>query len=595
MATAATSRATRDFRWLAINIPCQNACPAETDIPGYLEAIYQGDFAGAYEINLRDNVFPAVLGRVCSRPCENACRHGREGNGEAVAICFSKRSAADFQHRPPVVLPPLFRDSGKRVAVVGAGPAGLAAARELARFGHRVTVFERHGSPGGMLNQAIPVFRLPRDIIEREIAQITALGVDIRCGVRVGDEVPLQQLAGEYDAVVLAAGTQKPNMTGLPGEQSPGVEHALPFLLQVNELGRTGIGANAIVIGGGYTAMDCARTALRLGARTQVFYRRGREDMVVLPGELEELLHEGGVLQTHCTPTAFLTSNGRLSGVCFRRTRAVDTGSRGKRRIAEIPGSEFDVPAETVILATGQFPDTSWTDMPRLLDDRQRLANDGDARTGLAHVFAAGDFSLGPTTIIQAVAHARECARRVDEFLMQSSRLQQVVQIGAMFQSKARDGRTTGRRPEMNRIPLHPMPTCSVSERGREQEVELGYPEPTAVEAASRCYLCHYKFEILDDRCVLCDECVRVKPVPGCIVEVSALHQDEHGAVIGYDKVVKGSTASLYYSRLWIDQNQCVRCGACEAACPVNAITIQKVRLETSTAACGETHVPVNG
>lgn len=382
LAAPATSRAARDFRWLAINIPCQNACPAHTDIPGYLEAIYHGDFAGAYEINLRDNVFPAVLGRVCSRPCEDECRHGREGNGEPVAICFSKRSAADFQNRPPVVLPALFPPSGRRVAVVGAGPSGLAAARELARFGHRVTVFERHRSPGGMLNQAIPVFRLPRDIIDREIAQITALGVDIRCGVRVGDDVPLQDLAREYDAVVLAAGTQKPNMPGLPSEQSPGVEHALPFLLQVNEFGRTEIGANTIVIGGGYTAMDCSRTALRLGARTRVFYRRGREDMVVLPGEVEELLHEGGVLETHCTPVAFLTEQGRLSAVRFRRTQAAGAGGRGKRGIVEIPGSEFDVPAETVILATGQFPETSWIDMPHLLDDEQRPTKRGDTDTG---------------------------------------------------------------------------------------------------------------------------------------------------------------------------------------------------------------------
>jgi formate dehydrogenase major subunit len=247
----------------------------------------------------------------------------------------------------------------------------------------------------------------------------------------------------------------------------------------------------------------------------------------------------------------------------------------------DVPGSEFEVYAETVILATGQFPETSWVDLTQLLDDKLRLLKYSDGTTGLDHVFVAGDFGQGATTIIQAVAHAKQCARRVDEFLVQSKRLHEVVHIGAMFQSKAQDGKTTGRRPEMNRIPLHPMPLCPPPERDRIREVELGYSKSTAVEAASRCYLCHYKFEILDDRCVLCDECLQVKPVAGCIVEVSGLLQDDDGAVVGYEKIIKGSTASLYYSRLWIDQNQCIRCGACEAVCPVNAITIQKVNLGT--------------
>src|SRR4029079_15371591 len=176
------STAAQDLHWLEQNIPCQAACPAGTDIPGYLEAIYQGRYAEAYAINLRDNVFPAVLGRVCSRPCEQACRHGWEGNGEPVAICFSKRSAADFSNSAPVHLPPN-PATGKTVAIVGAGVAGLTAARDLALAGHRITVFEKHHAPGGMLNQGIPAFRLPRTIIAREIEQVVATGVDIRCGV----------------------------------------------------------------------------------------------------------------------------------------------------------------------------------------------------------------------------------------------------------------------------------------------------------------------------------------------------------------------------------------------------------------------------
>ncbi len=213
----------------------------------------------------------------------------------SVRICFSKRSAADFAHREPVVLPPLVPPSGRHVAVVGAGVAGLSAARELARLGHRVTVLEKHERPGGMLNQGIPAFRLPRDHIEREIDQIVGMGVEIRCAVTVGAGVTLEDLASQHDAVIMAAGTLRPNLPPLPGSDLADVEHGLKFLLEVNETGRREIGRKVVVIGGGYTAMDCARTALRLDAdEVTVAYRRARADMVVLPGELEEYLAEGG-------------------------------------------------------------------------------------------------------------------------------------------------------------------------------------------------------------------------------------------------------------------------------------------------------------
>src|SRR5215475_529853 len=276
--TAKHSTAAQDLHWVKQNIPCQSACPAGTDIPGYLEAVYHGRFREAYEINLRDNVFPAVLGRVCSRPCEHACRHGWGGNGEPVAICFSKRSAADFYHQEPIVLAKLFPPSGRCVAVVGAGVAGLTAARELALLGHAVTVFEKHRTAGGMLNQGIPAFRLPRDVIEFEVAQVLSLGIELRCGVAVGSDAPLSGLVRDFDAVVLAGGTLRPNLLELEGADIEGVEHGLDFLLQVNELGRRRVGERVVVIGGGYTAMDCSRTALRLGAASvTVCYRRPRK------------------------------------------------------------------------------------------------------------------------------------------------------------------------------------------------------------------------------------------------------------------------------------------------------------------------------
>lgn len=575
------SDAPQDVHWLERNIPCRTACPAGTDIPGYLEAIHEGRHADAYRINLRDNVFPGILGRVCSRPCEDACRHGRPGNGETVAICFSKRSAADLSDLLPVTLPSLFPDSGRRVTVIGAGVAGLTVARELARRGHRVIVLEKHDRPGGMLNQGIPAFRLPRDLVDREVAQTLANGVDLRCGVDVGRDVTLAQLMADNDAVVLAAGTLRPHRPAIPGADLDGVEHGLDFLLQVNERGRRDAGRRTLVIGGGYTAMDCARTAVRLGADVTVCYRRPRVDMVVLPGEIEEYLEEGGRLENDVSPVAVLgDATGRVIAVRFARTRATVPGADGRRGFEAIPESEFDMPADRVIFATGQVPDTGWIDAAlasEIVDGEGWLASGKARDTRIPGLFVAGDFALGATTLIRAIGHAKECVQAVDRFLSGRDRLRERVQVEPAFLSKGPGTRTTGRTAAMNDIPIHPMPVLPRTARGLVDEVETGYPEPLAREAASRCYLCHYKFEIIDSKCVLCDECIKVKPVDGCIVEVAALLRDDAGRIKGHERIRQGETDSLYYNRLWIDQDQCVRCGRCEAACPVNAITIQRV------------------
>lgn len=572
--------AAQDFQWLDRNIPCRTSCPAGTDIPGYLEAVYQGRHADAYRINLRDNVFPGILGRVCSRPCEDACRHGREGNGDPVAICFSKRAAADHMAAPPARLDALFPSSGRRVAVIGAGVAGLAVARELALWGHQVTVFEKHLRPGGMLNQGIPAFRLPRDLIDREIGQVTALGVEVRCGVDVGKDIALNHLAGEHDAVVLAAGTLRPNPIDVPGADLEGVEHGLAFLLAVNEGGRRSVGRDVAVIGGGYTAMDCARTALRLGARVTVYYRRQRADMVVLPGELEEYLSEGGTLVNEAAPLELLGADARVAAIRFARTAATARQGDGRAGFEIAATSAFDVAADHVILAIGQRPETGWIDSalaPRLVGRDGWLASGSSQETAVRNVFVAGDFALGATTLIRAIGHAKRCARDVDRFLMGRERLRERIAVGPAVHSKSPQAATTGRTVAMNAIAIHPMPVLAPKARDFEAEVETGYAAGMAQAEASRCYLCHYKFEIIDSRCVLCDECIKVKPVADCIVEIAGLERDDENRITGYRPVAAGRTDSLYYNRLWIDQDKCVRCGQCEAVCPVNAITIQKV------------------
>ena len=534
---------------MATNVPCQKACPAGTDIPAYLTAIAEGDPDEAYRINLRDNIFPAVLGRVCSRPCEAACRHGYEELGDAVAICFSKRSAADFKSGNRILLDSIFPPSGKRVAVIGSGVAGLTAARNLTLLGHRVTVYEKHSRPGGMLNQGIPEFRLPRDIIEREIDQITGLGVDIVCNTAIGSDLLLSNLLEEFDAVVMAAGTLKPNLLNLPGHELAGIRHGLDFLQEVNETGTADIGRCVIVIGGGFTAMDCARTAQRMGVKTaqwdlQVLYRRSKSEMNVAPGELEELENERIPLECHATPLAYLGAEGKITGMRFRRTET---------------GEEFEVPADAVLLATGQFPDFSWA------------GDIAEIKTGdlSSKLFAAGDYAQGSTSLIDAIAHAKRVVLDVDGFLMGQDRMENSVRV--------ENASETRRTREMDFIGRQPMPALPLTDRDLPSEVELGYETTSAIEEAKRCYRCNYKFEIDQDKCIKCDWCLKARPRPECILMLKELKHDEEGCVVSWEATDTVREMNL----IWINSDECIRCGACIKACPVDAINLQKVSLCT--------------
>jgi formate dehydrogenase major subunit len=588
----------KDLDWLAKNIPCQKACPAGTDMPTYLDAIQRGEYERAYKINLRDNVFPGVLGRVCARPCEAQCRHGWPGLGEPVAICFSKRAAADFKPQELAQLAPWFPPSGKRVAVIGAGVAGLAAARNLALMGHQVTVFEKYERPGGMLNQGIPEFRLPRAIIDREVEQVRRQGVEIRCNVAVGRDLTLLQLREQFDAVIMACGTLRPNLLNIPGQELAGIQHGLDFLLAANERKAAGLGRHVVIIGGGFTAMDCARTAARLGADTvelelentrdgqpallklkgesvKVLYRRSQTEMLITPGELDELEHEGIPMHFMVAPVAYVgDAAGHVRAMRFVRTEMGAPDASGRRRPVTIAGSEFEIPADTVLLATGQFPDTSWLDAElrdQLADHDGWLKSGRAAATALEKVFAAGDFATGASSLIQAIGHAKACARAVDRFLMGTDRLRDVAVI--------EDATQTGRIREMDAVPREPMPALPVEQRTATAEVEQGFSRDGAETETQRCYLCHYKFEIDPDRCIYCDWCIKAKPRPDCIVKVSALTHDQQGRIVEFQRAKTTEETKL----IWINQADCIRCRACVDACPVDAISIQKVSLRQTT------------
>ena len=473
--------------------------------------------------------------------------------------------------------PKIKKSSGYRVAVVGAGVAGLATARDLALDGHRVIVYEKHHRPGGMLVQGIPSFRLPRDVIELEINQVLSLGIELKCGVNIGNDETLDVLVQSHDAVVLAAGTLNGNRLDVAGNSLPGVEHGLDFLMEVNERGRRDIGSKVTVIGGGYTAMDVARTAVRLGADTTVYYRRGQHNMVVLPGEVQELLNENGAMNYFQTPYQFI---GKTSVEQVEFLKTMINVEEGKQVLSIEKGSSINIDTDSVILATGQRADTQWVSGQTgesIMAGQSGLSIVNEFDTPHPKVFVAGDFATGATTLIDAIAHGRKAALRVTRFLTGASSPTKKIKIERKKFATDFEGGQFPRTQEMNVIPIQPVPVINATDRIDGAEVELGYDQTLTDQAGKRCYLCHYKFEIDNRLCVLCDECVKVKPTDDCILPISDLSLDDDGSVVKYKQLCKGESDSLYYNQLWINQDKCIRCGQCEAVCPVGAISIQKV------------------
>jgi len=553
----------KDFKWYEKSVPCRTSCPADTDIPGYLEAIYKKDFDKAYKINLEDNIFPEILGRVCSRPCEDSCRHNDDDNGDSLAICFSKRASGDFKNRrKKFTVKSYSKKTNKKILIIGAGVAGLAASRELKRYGHQVDIFEKHKTPGGMLNQGIPVFRLPRNIINHEIDQILKMGIKIFYNKNINTHEELVSLSKIYDAVILATGTLKTNKINKSFTNNDNVEDGLEFLLRVNEYNQKQIGKNVIVIGGGYTSMDCARTALRLGAKSvKTFYRRKTDDLMILPGELDELVNEKGKMIFNARPHKLIIKKDKLVALELIETKVIK--KNGKYKLTDVRGSNFSIKTDHIILAIGQKQE-----LQILSSYRDKLKNAKEKHLITKNIFAAGDYALGATTLIDAIAHAKNTANKVDEFLMKRKILKKNIHIENVI--------TTHRNLELNYVPINKIPTLNFKLRNFNREVELGYNKSNSINEASRCYLCHYKFEINDNLCVLCDECLLVKPVKGCIVETHKTITDDLGDV-SYSKVNALKTNGIYHGKLYIDHKKCIRCGECERVCPTNAISIQKV------------------
>ncbi|CCK81124.1 MULTISPECIES: FAD-dependent oxidoreductase [Desulfobacula] len=553
----------RDFGQVAKSIPCQDACPAQTNIPGYIRCIYEKRYGRAYEINRSANILPGVLGRICSRPCESACRHGEPDNGQSVGICHLKRSCADLKPASHRIIEALYAPTDKKVVIIGSGPAGLAAAHDLAGLGHKVVIFESMEKPGGMLMYGIPEFRLPRDLLMLEIKNILRLGVELKTNTAVGTDISLDQLKKDFDAVVVTTGCVSPRKLDIPGEELENVHNGLEFMKAVNEGQTPFVGDKVVVIGAGFTAVDCARSALRLGSTdVSINIRKTIEYMRIDETEKHEAQFEGIKTYSLVQPSKIIGIDNKVTAVEFVRTRMETSDTPPYRVSVPIENSRFLIPADCVIAALGQTPDGNMVSR-----DLGGLDKKGH-NTSIDGVFAAGDFVTGSSDVISAIAGGRKCARAVDQYLIGEQRKQTVVRL--------ENHETTDRPRSYDFIGKVGMNTLDMQERFSQStnEVETGYKDDQAREEAKRCYLCNLKYEIDPLVCIYCSLCIDVAP-KDCIKMIKDVPINADGT---YGTYLETKDWNKVVS-IAIDNDKCIRCGNCVAVCPMDCISVTKTEL----------------
>jgi len=477
--------------------PCQHACPIGMDIPSYVALVRAGRLEDAYSVLVRTNPFPAVCGRVCDHRCQFKCR--RAASDGAVSIKYLKRFITDNASRPEVKPAEVTR--AEKVAVIGGGPAGLTAARDLALMGYGVVVFEGRAEAGGWLRWGIPDYRLPRDVLKAEISDIEALGVEIRTGVKVGSDMSFKDIDEVFDYVFLGVGALGSTKLKVSGEDLDGVHGGVEFLLDFNTdpdawlNGDRALGDRVVVIGGGNTAIDAARTAVRLGSDVTIVYRRDRKNMRAEEAEIEAAEQEGVKIQYLAGPMEIIGGSGRVKAVKFQKMVLGDFDASGRRRPVAVEGEVFTVDADAVIAAIGQFTDTSFIpDESGIGVNRWsyvETAEGSGTRTGNARYFAGGDAVTGPATVIEAIAAGHRAAKEIDAAARRAkgeapyqAPAEEEIEIPFIIEEEDQD------------IAPAAMPELDVESRRRNfSEVELGFDAETAVREAARCLRCDAEIE----------------------------------------------------------------------------------------------------
>ncbi|TMG44895.1 MAG: 4Fe-4S dicluster domain-containing protein [Chloroflexi bacterium] len=586
--------------WYQDNIPCQEACPVKTNCRGYLNLAAAGEFEKGWELALDPNPMASICGSVCAAPCETACR--RKEVDKPLSIRYVKKFLSDWAHenveldggrrytQPP---PPVFGPPRGKVAVVGAGCAGLSAASDLAKLGFGITVFDALDQAGGTQLAGVPPFRLPREVIDRDINGIVNENVELRLSTYVGRDVSLRQLHDEYDAVLVAAGCFEPNYPRIKGEDAAGVMAGIVFLERAYRGRPLEVGKRVIVLGGGYTAMDCASTSWRLGAdHVVIAYRRSRDEMVVDEEELTETEREGMEFVYLISPVEILTDpNGHVRGAVFVRNKLGEPDKSGRRAPEPIQGSEFEIPCDTVLLALGQAPDTTWlaADFPEFRVKRwTEIKVDPETyQTVVPKVFIAGDYRTAPSTIIEAVADGRSAAQQIARFLDENAvavNVPEYHEVVTLRRSSTPDnigmialeGELArvyhNMSVDYDRIPRQEMPKLAKQDRrGLFLEVNQGYTDAQAVAESDRCLKCNFNIEIIGELCIICGGCVDVCPMDVIhMVDMSDIVDDGSiPAVAGAKKWENGVA-------FFLDETACIRCALCIIRCPTDAITMNR-------------------
>jgi formate dehydrogenase major subunit len=609
--------------------PCRERCPAGVDVQGYISLIEKGLYSEAVKVIKQTNPLPAICGRVCVRPCEAACRRNLLDEGAGVGIDYMKRFAADYDlASPDRYRPEIAPSTGKRVAIIGAGPGGLSAAYFLQQKGHQCDIYEAQPHAGGWLRYGIPEYRLPNDVLQKEVDAITELGVNIFYNKKLGKNLSYKEIQERYDATILTIGSQRGSLLGCEGEDADGVFSGIDFLRNMEVTGQRYDfrGKRIAVVGGGNTAMDCCRTAIRCGSTdVKVVYRRTEAEMPANPIEIHESKLEGVDYMFLTAPVRVnKTPEGRLKSMTLIQMELGEPDASGRRRPVPKEGSEFEMEFDYILAAIGQKTDIDF------LDDVNKHARNGQLKatkwgdvdadkntlqTGIPSMFAAGDGVTGPATLIEAVAQARLASHSCHQYLM-GERVEaphkEFLSKKDNLKKQVKDDYLTRYQRQLR----NEMPVLEPAKRNNFSEVELGYTEAQAQQETARCLECgcvayfdcelkkhadkyhadqnkyegehkefsvnfaHPYIEIDNNKCILCSRCVRIcKEVVGA----NALTLVKRG----FETYVAPAMGDR------LQDTQCESCGMCISACPTGAITENvpfkpgPVRTETFETICG--------
>ncbi len=573
-------------------VNCQWACPAHTPVPEYIRMVAAGRYSDAYLMNWQANVFPGVLGRVCDRPCETACRRGRVDGAASsgpVAICRLKRTAADYKDDVRERMPKAGANNGKRIACIGAGPASLTVARDLLSLGYQVTVFDGEKKAGGFMRSQVPKFRLPEQVLDEETDYILDMGVEFRAGTRIDSLKDL--LAKEYDALFVGSGAPRARDLNISGRQEAQqqIHLGIDWLASVSFGHVKAVGRRVIVLGGGNTAMDCCRSALRLGGEdVKVIVRSGFDEMKASAWEKEDAQHEGVDILNFMAPKEFTHQEGKLTGMLFQKVKSV-YDDQGRRTL--VPSGEPDqlVECDEVLIAVGQENAFPWIERDVGLEFGQYgmpVVDPQTMQSTLPHVFFGGDAAFGPKNIITAVAHGHEAAISIDRFchheevaVRPAPTVQLVSQKMGIHEWSFDNVVSLARR---NKVPLS---NLGAALKSIKIEVERGFDPQVAATEAQRCLNCDVQSIFTASRCIECDACIDICPMD-CLTltengEEADLRARLRAPVLNPNQNLFVS-AALKTGRVIVkDEDLCLHCSLCAERCPTGAWDMQKILIST--------------